>query len=355
MKIYQLLHTLSYGDAISTEVLSLDKVLKDSGFETGIFSINTHQHLKGKSINYKQMDKDFEGVLILHYSLGSPINELYLNLPNVKKVLIYHNITPKKWFENVNFRVANDIEVGIKELPRLLEKTDLIISDSDYNAKELKEIGYDSIVLNLPFDSNKWNEVPEGPGFKALINPNELNLLHVGRLAPNKCIEDIIKVFYFLKHKVQAHSKLWLVGIDSDTEIYSFGLKRMVEDLSLRDSVVFTGCLLDDDIKALYKNCSSYICMSEHEGFCLPVVEAMNYELPVISFASTALTDTVGDGGVLFTEKKHPQIAELVNEVYQNKELNSRLKHAGLKRVSELSIEKFQKEALDIFNNLINA
>lgn len=348
--IHQLVHTLSYGDAISCEVLSLKKQFNDLGIKSEVYAINEHPKLKGESIKYTELDVDFDGEVILHYSLGSPLNDLYSKLTKAKRALIYHNLTPPKWFKGTNPRIVRDIEAGVKELPELLKITDRIISDSKYNAKEIEALGFESSVLELPVDPQRWQMESNSGIVSQLQNDPSIHLIHVGRLAPNKCVEDIIKTFYFLHEKVTKDCKLWLVGIDIDTEVYSYSLKRLVNFLGLEDKVKFVGCFADSELKALYENATVYLCMSEHEGFCLPVVEAMRFGLPVLSYASSALPDTVGGGGILFSEKNHLELALLINEIATNPSLKEKLIASGKKRVENLSVEVFKDNVKELFS-----
>lgn len=346
--IHQMVHTLSYGDAISGEVIAIKRILEESGYESNIYSINTHPKYKGLTKDYKEIEDREDTKVILHYSLGSDLNRVYKGLKNSKKSLVYHNITPYKFFEGVNPRIVNDIQSGISELPLLCKETDLIIADSKFNAQDLKDLGFNSLVLSLPFDDKKW-DVEENVGIKNILRKeNAINILHTGRLAPNKCIEDIIKSFYFLHHKIEKNSKLYLIGTDTDTEIYSFMLKDLVKTLNLKDHVYFCGTVADSELKAFYKNSSVYVCMSEHEGFCVPILEAMSFSLPVVSYDACALKDTVGNGGILIHEKKHEYVAELLYKVATNEKLRNEIVQAGLSRVKEFSIEKFKENFLKL-------
>ena len=349
MKIAQFVHTLSYGDAISCEVLSLHNKFIEMKYESIVYTINTHPKYKHITKSYKEFPLDFDGEMILHYSLGSPLNVIYKNT-KCKKNLIYHNITPSKWFKNVNPRVENDIELGISELPELCQISDRIISDSKFNAKDIKKLGFDSIVLDLPVDTNRWDEEASNQGILNLLRKdNSLHLLHVGRIAPNKCIEDIIKIFYYLHHHINPQSRLWIVGIDTDTEVYSFGLKKLISNLCLDNYVKLTGGLTDGELKSFYQASSVYICMSEHEGFCLPVVEAMNFGLPVVSYNAGALSETVSTGGIIVNKKIHHLIAQLIQEVHTNFELKNKLQKNGYDRVKSLSINHFNENVVKLF------
>jgi glycosyltransferase involved in cell wall biosynthesis len=352
-QLHQLVHTLSYGDAISGEVLALQRCAQELGFESEIFAIHVHPKLKGMARDYKELPTSFGGVLVLHYSLGSPLNELYLGMERASRTLIYHNLTPAKWFAGVNPRIVADIEQGLRELPELCRHSALILADSSFNAGEIKELGFAAQVLELPIDPHRW-QVETNPGIASLVkSEGGLHLLHVGRLAPNKCIEDIIRTFHYIHHYICKHSRLWLVGIDIDTELYSFSLKRLAYDLGVDQAINFAGCMADSEVKALYENASVYMCMSEHEGFCLPVVEAMHFGLPVLAYSSSALPETVGSGGVLVSEKRHSQLAELVYEMYSNTALRDKLVSAGREQVKALSYGHFAIRVNELFGKSV--
>ncbi len=351
--IHQFVHTLSYGDAISSEVLALNRCFNELGIDSEIFCINTHPRYKGKTHDYRTFAQhcgdNFDGSAILHYSLGSPLNDLYQSLNKAKRSLIFHNLTPAKWFEGVNPRIVADIVRGQTELPGLCKVTDLLLADSKYNAAELEFLGFKAQVLELMIDPARW-DIPTNQGFASVMKSEPgIHVVHIGRFAPNKKIEDIIKTFYFLHHHVNPQSRLWLAGIDIDTELYSFSVKRLVQELHLSHAVNFVGCLDDSEIRALYENGTVYLCMSEHEGFCLPAIEAMHFGLPVVAYASSALPDTIGSGGILVKEKKHPEIAELISLIAQDAALRSRLIDMGKDRVRDLFYDKFKERVIETF------
>jgi glycosyltransferase involved in cell wall biosynthesis len=352
-EIHQLVHTLSYGDAISGEVIALRRVLRGLGFTSEIYAINTHPHYKGETRDQAAFlethGTSFTGEIILHYSLGSPLNAVYQSLTQAKRTLIYHNLTPPEWFASVNTRIVHDIEAGVKELPTLCAQSTRVLADSSFNASEIKALGFAAEVLRLPIDPERWAG-SSNPGIAAMLKAAPgIHVLHVGRLAPNKCIEDLIRSFYFLHHHIEKKSKLWLVGIDIDTEIYSFALKRLMYELHLEEAINFVGCLADSEVRALYENASVYCCMSEHEGFCLPLVEAMHFGLPIIAYASSAVPETVGNGGILVHEKRPAEIAELLYRVATDTALRAQLIAAGKAQVATLSFSEFETCVANLF------
>src|SRR5258708_1410634 len=171
----------------------------------------------------KSVQQGEETAVVLHYSIGSPLNSLFLSEPKLKRALVYHNLTPEKWFYGYNPRVVDDLRQGRKQPPELLQYVHVPLADSEFNRSEPAAFGCpNGRVLPLLLDTEKW-QVPSNPGIQQVLKcKGGKNILHVGRFAPNKCLEDIIKAFYFYHHKIEQNSKLWLIGSDIDTEIYSF-------------------------------------------------------------------------------------------------------------------------------------
>ena len=346
--VHQLVHTLSYGDAISTEVLALQRVLRSLGIQSEIFAIGEHIRLRGRSRPYTEISPHEDADLILHYSLGSPLNELYTSWTRGRRTLVYHNITPARWFEGVNSRVARDIDQGLLELPALCSASDALWADSPFNAEELAHLGFRAEVLDLPVDPARWDRSRNEEVYQTVKSSAATNILHVGRLAPNKCVEDILKAFHYLHRHINEDSRLWLVGIDTDTELYSFALRNMAAELGIGHVVEFSGCLSDEGVRAMYEASSAYVCMSEHEGFCLPIVEAMHFGLPVVAFGAGAVPHTVGGGGVVVREKRYPEIAQLLWDLAQPGTLRDEVIARGREQVLNFSFERFAARVSDL-------
>lgn len=352
MRIHQFVHTLNYGDAISTEAIAIRRLLREAKIESEIYSLHAHEKVEHLTRKASFFESDMqsgasETAVILHYSIASPLNQLFSSSP-VKRALIYHNLTPVEWFTRYNTRVAEDLRRGLAELPPLLDQAELVLADSKYNGDELRGLGARNVeILPLFFDAKQWTE-PANRGIAGVLKGHGgKNLLHVGRLAPNKRIEDIIKAFYFYHHKIEPKSRLWLIGSDIDTEIYSFELRRLVSELRLKPDVFFVGSVSNGELRAFYECSDAYLCMSEHEGFCLPLLEAMHFSLPIIAFGSCAVPETAGDAALLLGRKNPAETAELINLVLTREELRRELQAKGRDRVRRFSETEFKRELTD--------
>lgn len=350
MNIHQFVHTLSYGDAISGEAVAIQRMLRAEGHQSEIYCLHSHEKVKQFARSWELFTSDLDTAeasgastaVVMHYSIGSPLNALFSDEPRIARALIYHNLTPEHWFYHYNPRVVADLEQGRVELPELLRGVDVVLADSEYNRGELRDFGCSTAeVLPLFIDTEKWS-VAANPGIaRAVRGHGGKNVVHVGRLAPNKCVEDILKAFYFYHHKIEKQSKLWLVGMDIDTEIYSFELRRLISELRLQEAVEFVGTVADSELRAIYEGADVYLCMSEHEGFCVPLIEAMHFGVPVIAFDSTAVGDTLGDGGVLLGRKAPAELAVLMNIVITDPSVREQMVAAGKRRVRDFLPEVF--------------
>jgi len=244
MKIHQLVHTLSYGDAISGEAITMRRLFREMGFESQIYVVHAHEKVASESRSWHLFESDRAAApkepfaLILHLSIASPLNDLYLRTSDALRFVIYHNFTPVEWFSHCNYRVAEDLRQASAALPAVVGASDIVLADSAFNADELRKLGATHAhVLPLVLDAEKWN-IPSNSGIGAALRGHGgVNVLSVGRVAPNKCLEDVIKAFYFFHHKINQNSRLWLVGSDIDTEVYSFALQRLVTELRLEQAV----------------------------------------------------------------------------------------------------------------------
>jgi glycosyltransferase involved in cell wall biosynthesis len=346
MILHQFVHTLAYGDAISGEALTIRRLLIEQGIETEIYAVNTDPRYKNLTLSNRDFPADFNGAVLLHYSIASPLNDLFLTLNNAKRAVLYHNLTPEQWFFPYNQRVVADLRQARSGLEAVVRSADLVLGDSAYNLIELEAfLKQPGKVLPLPFDSKKW-DIEANPGILEVLNSHGksnggVNILSVGRTAPNKCLEDIIKCFYFYHHKINRESRLWLVGSDTDTEIYSFELRDLIDQLQLRDAVTMVGAVADTELKAFYKGADLYLCMSEHEGFCVPLIEAMNFKLPIIAYDSCAVASTLGTAGLVVAKKAHAEIAELMNLVLTRNDVKASLAQAAERELSRFSLEQF--------------
>ncbi len=345
--VHQLLAALSYGDAIGNEALAIQKHLRQAGFASDIFAEKVHPrvaHLARPLWEYAQVSSP-ETVCLFHFSIGSAAGRLIYHAPD-RLVSIYHNITPAHFFLGFHAHLAGLCYHGRRELEAFAPRTELGLGDSEFNRRELEEAGFrQTAVLPIVLDLARYDR-PRSPVVERLYSDARTNLLFVGRIIPNKKIEDLIRVFAAYQRYVDPVSRLLLVGDYRGHERYFQRLLEMVDYLRL-DEVVFTGQVDDDDLLSYYGAADLFLCLSEHEGFGVPLQEAMVFGVPVVAYDAGAVRETLHGGGLLLREKRPEVVAELVHRVLTDAALRKSVLATQERAVRELRATDFGAVLLD--------
>lgn len=333
-KIVQFHSGTAVGDAITNQMFFLKKILERNGYESEIYAEYIDEKLSKeiRDINEYQGDKD--NIIIIHHSMGMNAFEKIVNLPD-RKILIYHNITPEEFFDDEGTKKA--IRLGIKQVSEYKKYVDYVIADSNYNRRQLLEYGYscDIDVLPVHVDLNRLF-VKEYNSEIVNRYSNFKNIIFVGRLVWNKCQTDIVKAFAVYNKYFNAESRLLLVGSDSMSG-YVEEICDLSEKLGIAESVIITGKVEEEELASYYSISDVFLSMSEHEGYGVPLLEAMKMKIPVLAYKSSAISETLGGGGILFTEKNYEMVGALINEVVENGELRSSLVEHQTRVINKLS------------------
>ncbi len=325
MKVHQMLSALSYGDAIGNEALRIQSILRGRGYDSEIFAESVHPEMSGlahKLWDYREISSP-DNVLILHFSIGAGVSTYAYHLPD-PLMLVYHNITPASWFTEFHPHLVGLCYHGRRELAAFNKRIRLAVGDSEFNRSELESMGFHPTgVLPLMLDRHQL-EGPGNPVVLEMFDDDKTNFLFVGRTLPNKRIEDVIKVFSIYQKFIDPDSRLLLVGEFHGFERYFDSLVRLVDDLLLED-VVFPGHVDTDDLVAYYQVADVFLSMSEHEGFCAPLLEAFQFDLPVMAFDGGAVAETLGGAGILIHEKRFEEIAEMAHLLVHDEKLRARV------------------------------
>ena len=352
IKIIQVLPTISYGDAVSNDAINIDRILRKNGYETEIYAENIDRRLKNKVLKVNKLNKlNKNDILIYHKSTGTDLSFL-LEKYKCKKVIRYHNITPGKYLEKYNKYLYNLVEYGRKGLEYASRYFDYSLADSNYNKSELDELNYKNTMtlpILIPFEDYK--KEPDKEVIKKYLDGKK-NILFVGRIAPNKAQEDIIKSFYYYKKYINKDSRLILVGNSNGFENYLELLKKLIKELELENDVVFPGHIKFEEILAFYKVADLFLCMSEHEGFCVPLVESMFFEVPILTYNSSAIKNTLGNSGIIVNKKDYFLIAELMNFVLSDKNVKKEIINNQNKRLEDFQLEKVEKQLLEFIKRI---
>lgn len=352
MKIIQLLTTLSFGDAVGNDTIALSGAISAMGYETAIYAENIDARLPKNTAHstskLKNVSKD--DIIIYHKSTGTDLS-FKLEQYKCRKIMIYHNVTPPEFFRPYNTAATALTEYGYEGIKHLKDKVDYCLADSNYNKSELIKMGYtcpiDVRPILIPFEDYK--KAPDEAIIRRYNTDGWTNIVFVGRIAPNKKQENLIRAFYQYK-KINPKSRLILVGSYSGMENYYERLKKYAAALALED-VIFTGHIRFNEILAYYKAADVFLCMSEHEGFCVPLVESMFFEVPVIAYNTSAIDDTLGGSGILLDDNDPVFAAGVIDRLVNDSKLrkhviekqNERLRDFSYEKISE-AFEKYLKD-----------
>jgi L-malate glycosyltransferase len=314
-RVHQVLATLGYGDAIGHEVLGIQRVLRAAGFLSEIFVESADPRLEDLTIDYREMVGAVapSDVLIHHFSIGSRASRTAYALPG-RMVIVYHNITPPEYFVGVHKDLVKLCFRGRRELTAYIDRAHLALGDSEYNRQELEALGFRATgVLPVVPDFTHLSGAPDTMMARG-FDDEWTNVMFVGRVIPNKKFEDVIRAFHAYRTRHNPRSRLLLVGSYSGFERYLSMLQSMIARLGTPD-VHFLGHVSNEELSALYDVADLFLCASEHEGFCVPLIEAFHKQVPVMAYAATAVPATMDGGGVLYHTKDPLEIARLMEAV----------------------------------------
>jgi L-malate glycosyltransferase len=319
--VHQVLATLGYGDAIGHEVLGIQRVLRDAGYASEIFVETADRRLEHLTTDYREMVGAVapDDVLIHHFSIGSRASRTAYALPG-RMALVYHNITPPKYFLGVHKDLVKLCFRGRRELTAYIHRCAIALGDSEYNRQELEDLGFrptsvlpvvpDFSHLDLPPDTITADQFDDG----------WTNVMFVGRVIPNKKFEDVIRSFHVYRTRHNPRSRLLLVGSYSGFEKYLAMLHGLVARLGTPD-VHFLGHVSNEELTALYDVADLFLCASEHEGFCVPLIESFYKQVPVLAYAATAVPATMDGGGVLYGTKDPVEVARVMAAILDDADL----------------------------------
>lgn len=346
MRVIQLVPTLAGKDAIGNEITAINRILISEGFESLVFSFSVFRSVAtdlNVCTNFTEADFRHDDIVIFHVATGSALSSLFYRL-ECTKIMIYHNITPPNYFEPYDLISARSCRFGLQQTRYLSEKPGFCFADSEWNKNDLRSMGYtcpiDVLPVVIPFDDYRIE--PSPTVLNRFSNRNGTNLLFVGRIAPNKKYEDIIKVFACYKKRFDSNARLFLVGAYNSGGSYYISLLSYVAFLGVND-VYFTGSRSFDELIAYYSIADVLLCQSEHEGFCVPLIEAMLFDLPVVAYDSTAVGETLGGAGALLDTKDPLQTAAVVDRVVRDADLRAAMIQRGRARLKDFEYDTIKQ------------
>jgi glycosyltransferase involved in cell wall biosynthesis len=333
------------GDAIGDSARRVRDLLREMGHEAELYALTIDDDMRHDVRPFADEGARRGDVTIFHYALPSAMTAAFATLPG-GRVLQYHNVTPASFFAPYDAGLFRLATLGRQELAALAGSVEVALGDSDYNRQELASLGFSETgVFPIAVDTSRITRKVDRPALDHILDDGLVNFLFVGRIAPNKRIEDLIRLAEEYKRNIDAYYRFIFVGRhDVVPRYYSMIRALMTEYRLLTDRFIFTGGVPDEDLAVYYRHAAVYISMSEHEGFCVPLLEAMAAGVPVLAFASTAVPDTLGGAGVQFFPKDLEYAAELLGTLAFDDAVRARVIAGQRRRLMDFGDDRIRAE-----------
>jgi L-malate glycosyltransferase len=345
MRIHQWVPAAHRGDAIGDSARAVRDMLRAMGHESDVFALTIDDNMRDEARPFADAGARRGDVTIFHFALPSPMTEAFASLDGAR-VLQYHNITPASFFAPYDAGLFRLAAIGRRELASLAGRVDLALGDSDFNRRELEALGFARTgVMPIAVDTGRITNAPPRPALENILRDGLINILFVGRIVPNKKIEDHIRMAEMYKRYVDAYYRFIFVGRYDGLPRYYAQIRALVDEFeNLPDRFWFTGPVPDEDLAAFYRHADAYVSLSEHEGFCVPLVEAMAADVPVVAYAAGAVPETLGGAGVLFSPKDLEVAAELVASVVYDRDVRTRVLEGQRRRLQDFAPARIEAQ-----------
>jgi glycosyltransferase involved in cell wall biosynthesis len=349
MRVNQWVPAAHKGDAIGDSARKTRDMLRSMGHDAEIFAMTVDDELRHEVRAFSDAAAKDGDVTIFHFALPSPMSAEFAALPR-GRVLQYHNVTPARFFapyEPSLFRLAT---LARSELASLAAAADLALGDSEYNRRELDELGFRNTgVMPIAVDTDRLTQAPPHPVLDEILDDGLVNFLFVGRIAPNKRIEDHIRLAEQYKRYVDAYYRFIFVGRYDVVPRYYATIRALIAQYEmLEDRFVFTGPVPDVELAAYYRASSVYISLSEHEGFCVPLLESMAMDVPVLAYSAAAVPDTLGGAGLQFAPKDLEYAAELLGMLAFEESPREEILHGQRRRLQDFGDRVIERQLTDM-------
>jgi len=353
MVINQWVPAAHRGDAIGDSARKVRELLRAAGHRSELYALTIDDDLRDDVRPYGDEGARTGDITILHFALPSPMTGAFGALPGAR-VLQYHNITPAAFFAPYDRQLFRLAALGRRELRSLVGRVDLALGDSEFNRSELEHLGFaPTAVMPIAVDLERLTGAPRRPALEKVLADGHINILFVGRIVPNKRIEDHIRLAEVYKRYVDSYYRFIFVGrYDGVPRYYAMIQALMVQYQMLPERFVFTGGVPNEDLATYYRWADAYVSLSEHEGFCVPLVEAMAMDVPVLAYAAGAVPETLGGAGVLFSPKDLEFAAEMLGTLVYDRPVRDQVIAGQRRRLIDFSPARIERRLFDVLATL---
>ena len=348
MIINQWLPAAHRGDAIGDSARRVRDLLRAMGHHSHIYALTIDDDMQDEVRSFDHSEARIGDVTVFHYALPSSMTGAFKALPT-RRVLQYHNITPAHFFAPYHPEVFRIAALGRQDLASLAGHVELALGDSEFNRQELEQLGFAATgVLPIALDLGRIAQAPPHPVLERLLGDGLTNFLFVGRIVPNKRIEDIVRLAEMYKRHIDANYRFIFVGRTDGMPRYYATVRALVAEFDmLPERFVFTGPVPDWELAAYYRTASVYLSLSEHEGFCVPLLEAMAADVPVFAYESSAVNDTLGGAGVCWSPKDLEYASELLGQLAFDPIMRQKVIAGQRKRLEAFSDRRLRQQLIE--------
>ena len=355
-RIALLTPNLTVADAVSNDVLSMRDVLRRRGHEVSIFVDSSN--IPDEPVEPPAAALSFlsnpEDVLLYHHSIGFNDGMEVMKALPCRKIIKYHNITPPQFFAGISEAHQRLCETGRSQLKEIIAcQPDLYLADSAFNKTDLVAAGGESSKTFVLPPFNQGDQLLAGEvelEFLDEFDDDTVNLMTVGGVRPNKGHADLIEAFAIYYYNFNAQARLFIIGAENEAfKEYETTLQRLIDWWSIGSRIVFSGAVSSALLKSYYAVADACLITSEHEGFCVPLVEAMAMKVPIIAFSSTAIPETAGDAAIIWSKRDPYLMAQSIDFIQTNEAAKMALLYRGSRRYEQsFSYAAIEKQFLEM-------
>jgi len=346
-RIDQVIPTLASRDAIGGHVIQLRDLLRSRGYRSDIYYGNASPDRLDDGFQITRIGEPSSTgrVLLYQMSIGSGVADIFRDRPE-RKFVNYHNITPADLIESWAPAVGEEVRWGRAQLRDLAQVTEFAIADSVFNEMELRDAGYPSTTtVPLLIDPEDFTGSPDRALAARLARQRSrggTDLLFVGKVSPHKGQVDLVKALSAYRRLYDPEARLHIVG-GAISEEYQLAVERFADELGLADAVEFAGSVSHEELIAYYEGCDVFLCLSNHEGFCVPLLESMYHRLPIVSYRFTAVPETVQQAGLILPDKEPARVAAAIHRVVDDARLRDQLAAGAEERVDWFALARVKE------------
>lgn len=321
--VHQLIIGATPHDAITQNGLLWQRWLQEAGFASELYATSIDDGCKDQIRPWHSYRAGPNGAhLLYHHSMGHPVVDQLLAEHAQNLIPVYHNVTPARWFAQADPELVRLTTLGIQQLGQMGNVLSKGVGDSDFNCGDMQAAGFKlTKTVPITFDAERYKKIGRTPPSQK-INGGPL-LLFVGRLAPNKCQEDLVRLLHACR-QLEPATQLLLVG-SHWLPAYVDWIRYVAEQLGVADGVHLLGSVSFAEMAQYYQTADLFVSLSEHEGFGMPLIESMFFKLPILAYRSSAVTGTLGGASITFDRKNYGALAQLVVRLWQDEAWQQRI------------------------------